>query len=285
LIMTKFFSSFIAMTTIILFQSKTSAQKVCRKAEDDCMNDSNYRACISLFDRGCKEKEIAVLESCPYQFSCKKNLPEQEDIPEEKKEELVLPGMMSNPIYDSCTKEKLLDDAGYNTCFDLCKGKECCFTGGSVCDDLSVGDCSVFQSCSVLDLDNEDQDADAEVTIPDAEKADVEEVSDPAELTSDIVEEDSLTEEVMEQPLNSAQSEDGEEANVEEVSDPAELISDIVEEVSEPAELASDVVEEDSLTDEDREQQLNSAESDSTCTPIFLGRVVSSCLIFYSLFN
>jgi len=69
-------------------------------------------------------------------------------------EEIVLTKLLRDIIDESCTREKLLDDAGYNICFDMCRGRECCYIPAKECDYLSVGACSVFQSCSLLDLDN-----------------------------------------------------------------------------------------------------------------------------------
>jgi len=177
--MTKFISSVLAMVTIILFQSQISAQEVCRNAKDTCMDENNHSVCISLIERGCKKNDILELNTCPRQFLCKKKLDyESEDSSSDESEdsssdeskdssedltvlenipvneEIVLTKLLRDIIDESCTREKLLDDAGYNICFDMCRGRECCYIPAKECDYLSVGACSVFQSCSLLDLDN-----------------------------------------------------------------------------------------------------------------------------------
>jgi len=253
--------------------------KVCRDAESPCMGQENYDKCTFLLEKGCPENKIVYMEMCPVSVSCmvdlnkEKDSPVMENLPGKEgalKEEIGPSLMMEHPVADSCTKEKLLDDAGYNNCYDMCKGKECCFTGEQVCDDLSVGDCSGFQSCSLLDLDKEDTDV---------EKIEVE--------TEEMIQEDA------------AESQDTIDPNsfVEEppvvkegfVKDPPVVKEDFVEEppaveedfVEEPPFVEEDFVEEPPAVEEDFVP--STVQSGSSCNPIVFGKVIFSSLLFYFL--
>jgi len=59
---------------------------------------------------------------------------------------------MGNPVDEQCTASKIKDDAGREACSDLCAGYACCF-GTFTCTDKTVGECSVFAVCQILQTD------------------------------------------------------------------------------------------------------------------------------------
>jgi len=60
-----------ALALLVVALGHATAKSACGNPTDPCMNDENWEFCRELEEQGCEK--IAVMESCPLQFSCGDN--------------------------------------------------------------------------------------------------------------------------------------------------------------------------------------------------------------------